>query len=155
MIQQSGTEAFAQMVLTSRSALLAGGSFSALAALAHLATILIGPAAYRFMGAGEAMAQAAEAGSWRPTLITLAISAVLLVWAGYAWSGAGIIRRLPLTRLVLLAITGVYLGRALAFPWLRPAFPDNSQTFWLVSSSICLLIGLLYGYGLIRRWSVL
>lgn len=128
---------------------------SASAAVAHIFCVVIGPSAYRFMGAGEAMARAVEAGRLRPTIVTLAISAVLLVWAAYALSAAGFIDRLPLTKFVVLAIALVYLGRAFAFPLLRPAFPENSTRFWLVSSGICLVIGALHAYGLAARWSVL
>jgi len=136
-------------------ALALGAALSAAAAIAHLVCIAVGPAAYRFMGAGEKMARAVEAGKIQPTIVTLAISSVLLAWAAYALSGAGLITRLPLTKEVLLAITVVYLARAIAFPLLRSAFPENSTTFWLVSSGICLLIGLLHTYGLATRWSAL
>jgi hypothetical protein len=136
-------------------ALGVGAAFSAAAAIAHLACIALGPAAYRFMGAGEKMASAVEAGKLQPTLVTLTISGVLLSWAAYALSGAGLIPRLPLTKAALLAITAVYLARAVAFPLLRPAFPENSTTFWMVSSGICLVIGLVHAYGLAARWAAL
>jgi hypothetical protein len=136
-------------------ALAAGATFSTMAAIAHLACIALGPAAYRFMGAGERMALGVDAGRLQPTLMTLAIASVLLTWAAYALSGAGLISRLPLTRIVLLAITAVYLVRAVAFPLLRPVFPENSTTFWLVSSGICLVIGLVHAYGVASRWAAL
>ena len=136
-------------------ALAMGAALSAFAALAHIACVVVGPAAYRFMGAGEKMARAVEAGKLQPTLVTLAIAAILFTWAAYALSGAGLISRLPLTKLALLVITAVYLGRAVAFPFLRPAFPENSTTFWLVSSGICLVIGLLHAYGAASRWSAM
>jgi hypothetical protein len=132
-----------------------GAALSALAAIAHLACIALGPSAYRFMGTGEKMARAVEAGRIKPIVVTLAISAVLLGWAAYALSGAGVIGPLPLTKLALLAITAVYIARAVAFPLLRPAFPENSATFWYVSSGICLVIGLLHAVGLATRWSAL
>lgn len=136
-------------------ALLIGGLLSAAAAVAHLACIAIGAPAYRFMGAGEKMARAAEAGKLQATLVTLAVAGILFIWAAYALSGAGLIDRLPFAKLVLPAISAVYLGRALAFPLLKPAFPENSQTFWLVSSGICLVVGLLHLYGVISLWSAL
>jgi hypothetical protein len=136
-------------------ALAIGACLSAVAAVAHLACIAIGAPAYRFMGAGEKMARAAEAGQVQPTLVTLAIAGVLSVWAGYALSGAGIIGRLPFTKVILLAICSVYVGRAVAFPLLRAVFPGNSETFWLVSSGICLCIGLVHAYGLALNWQVL
>ena len=143
------------MLTSGAQALIAGASCSAAAALAHLACIVLGAPAYRFMGAGERMARAVEAGKLRPALVTLAISAVLAVSAAYALGGAGVIGLLPFSSLALPAICAVYLGRAVAFPILRHAFPENSRTFWLVSSGICLLIGLLHLYGLISVWHAL
>lgn len=124
-----------------------------IASLAHLACIAIGPKAYRFMGAGERMARAVEAGKLQPTLITLAIACVLLIWALYAFSGAGLAPRLPFTEPVLFVISALFLARAVAFPWLRPSFPENSTTFWRVSSGTCLVIGLLYAVGCVALWS--
>lgn len=139
----------------SEIALILAGLCSAAAALAHIACMLIGAPAYRFMGAGERMARAAEAGHWQPTLLTLGITAMLGVWALYAFSAAGWLPRLPLMRWALVLISAVYLERALAFPLLMPSFPENSLRFWLVSSSICLVIGALHAYGTWSRWSQL
>ena len=140
---------------TGSLALLVGAALSAAAALAHLACIAIGAPAYRFMGAGERMARAVEAGQLRPTLVTLAIAGALLVWAAFALSGAGVVGPLPLTKYALVAISVVYLGRAVAFPLLKPGFPENSNTFWLVSSGICGLIGLVHAYGTVSLWRTL
>lgn len=134
-------------------ALAVGGTLSALAALAHLACVVLGPAAYRFMGAGERMARAAEAGKAMPTIVTVTIALVLFSWALFAFSGAGLIGHLPLTGLALPAISLVYFARAIAFPLLKPLFPENSTTFWLVSSAICLVLGLLYAVGTFSLWS--
>ncbi|MBA3594072.1 MAG: hypothetical protein H0W47_09785 [Polaromonas sp.] len=143
------------MPMTGTQALILGAILSATASLAHLACIVWGAPAYRFMGAGEKMARAVEAGTLQPTLVTLAISGVLLVWAAYALGGAGVIDPLPLRKLALPAICAVYLGRAVAFPLLYPAFPENSRTFWLVSSGICLFIGLVHLYGVVAVWPTL
>mgnify|MGYP001006291435 CR=1 FL=1 len=134
-------------------ALVLGGALSALASLAHLACIALGAPAYRVMGAGERMARAVEAGDVRPTLTTLAIASLLLVWAVVAFSGAGIAPALPLTRLALVLISAAYLLRALAFPLLMPMFPGNSRRFWLVSSGVCPVLGLLHAVGLAAVWA--
>src|SRR3546814_15733968 len=91
--------------------LIIGGWLSVAAALLHIACIFGGPDWYRFFGAGEGMARAAARGDLRPTLITLAIGAILLVWAAYAFSGAGTLPRLPLLRTALIVITALYLIR--------------------------------------------
>lgn len=135
--------------------LVAGGLLSAVAALLHLAVIAGGPDWYRFFGAGERMAQMAERGSPGPPLITLAIASVLALWAAYAFSGAGLIRRLPLIRLALVAISAVYLLRGLV---LVPAFAINGagiDSFTLWSSLVVLLYGFVHVVGTVRAWSSL
>lgn len=143
------------MFITGSQALIVGASCSVAAALAHLVCIVLGAPAYRLMGAGEKMARAVEAGKFRPTVVTLIISVILLVWAAYALGAAGVITLLPFSSLVLPVICAIYLTRAFAFPLLKPAFPENSNTFWFVSSAICLVIGLAHLYGVISMWSTL
>lgn len=135
------------------SFLIAGGSLSALAALLHLGCIAFGAPWYRFLGAGERMAQMDLAGHWYPTVATLVISAILLVWSLYAFSGAGVFRKLPLTRWVLCGVTAIYLARGLAFVPLMKYFPGNSTNFWIVSSAICLALGIVHLVGLRQVWS--
>lgn len=101
------------------------------------------------------MAQMAEAGYWYPAVVTLVIVIVLTVWSLYALSAAGVIRRLPLLRLALCLIASIFLIRGISFVMLMPMFPENSLTFWLVSSGICLVIGILYAVGTYQRWEEL
>ena len=133
--------------------LIAGAALSALAAFLHLGCIAFGAPWYRLLGAGERMAQMDLAGHWYPTFASLVITLILLVWSLYALSGAGVIRRLPLTRLVLSSITGVYLLRAVAFAPLMAYFPGNSMVFWFWSSAICLVFGVIHLIGLRQVWT--
>ncbi len=141
--------------------LIVGATLSAIAAALHIGCIYFGAPWYRFFGAGEEMARMAEAGLWYPTVITLAITGVLLLWSLYALSGAGVVRRLPFLRLALCLITGIYLLRGLAgvplafFPSLLGPFHDNSLSFVLWSSAICLSFGLVHLFGLRQRWAYL
>jgi hypothetical protein len=142
-------------MLSGAQALALGALLSGAAALAHLSCILIGAPAYRMLGAGERMARAAEAGKLRPTLVTLGITGVLALWSAYALSGAGLIGPLPLTKIALVLISFAYLARAAAFPLLKPAFPENSDRFWRVSSAICGLLGAVHAYGTLAMWETL
>jgi hypothetical protein len=136
--------------------LLAGAALSAIAALLHLCCIFFGPSWYRFFGAGERMAQLSAAGSIVPTLITAGIAAVLVLWSLYALSGAGVILRLPLIRLALCIITGIYVLRGLAGLALAVVAPsERGVAFWCWSSAICLSIGALYLVGTRQVWSQL
>ena len=132
--------------------LIVAAALSAAAALLHLGCIVGGPDWYRFFGAGEGMALAAARGELRPTLITLGIATVLAVWAAYAASGAGLIPRLPLLRTALVAITAVYLIRALAFLPLHYWRPQHSDAFAIWSSAIVLIYGVVHLIGVMRAW---
>jgi len=148
-----GVRPHSYMIANRNTMLVLAGAGSLAASLLHLACIVGGADWYRALGAGERMARMAARGHWYPTVVTLGIAAILSVWALYAWSGAGLIRRLPFLRLGLCAITGVYLLRALAFVPLQAFFPGNSAAFWYWTSGISFGLGLLHALGLRRAWS--
>jgi len=119
--------------------------------------IIGGPDWYRFFGAGERMARLAAQGSPYPPLITAGIAAILGVWTLYALSGARVIRRLPFGRPALVLIAAVYLLRgALGVPVvLLVDDPYMKQlrgrpVFMIVSSVVCVGLGLCYALGAAR-----
>lgn len=136
--------------------LICGGWLNLAAATVHIACIFGGPDWYRFFGAGEPIARAAERGSWVPPLMTLAIAIVLAIWAAYAFAGAGLIRRLPLMRTALVVISAIYLARGLLIA--SPSSfnrPDLSADFMLWSSLIVLIYGIVHAIGTWRAWGYL
>ena len=74
--------------------------------------------------------------SVRKMLITLGIALVLLSWAAYALSGAGISRPLPLLRPTFVVITVAYLLRGLAGPFFLAGTGRSSRFI-----TILLLLG--------------
>ena len=134
------------------SYLVAGGTLSALAALLHLGCIAFGASWYRFFGAGEQMAQLALSGSSYPAVMATVIALVLFTWALLAFSGAGLVGKLPLLRTGLSLITAIYLVRGAAVLPLMAHVPGRSETFWWWSSAICLAIGLIHLIGLRQVW---
>ncbi len=134
--------------------LIIGGWLSVAAALLHVGCIFGGGDWYRFFGAGEDMARAAEAGSWMPPLVTAGIAAMLAIWAAFAFSGAGRIRRLPLLRTGLIVIAAIYLLRGLAIiPILIEPLMRTSFNIW--SSLIVLGYGIAYAVGTWQAWPYL
>jgi hypothetical protein len=102
------------------------------------------------------MARLAESGSWYPALLTLGIAAVLAVWSAFALSAAGLLPAFPYLKVVLTAITSVYLLRGVGGFVLAAVAPGgNSPAFWAWSSAICLLIGVVHAVGLVKQWPVL
>lgn len=132
--------------------LLFGAALSLSASFVHLAIIAGGPDWYRFFGAGEAMAAMAERGDPQAALITCGIAAVLAIWALYAFSAATLRFRLPLRRLVLTGITAVYVARGIGGFFLMNRGLEQGPTFWLISSAVCLVFGLVHLIGLIQAW---
>lgn len=117
------------------------------AAMLHFACIPWGAEGYRFLGAGDTVVNAVAAGDWKPHMSALVVGTLLLVAASYALSGAGLIKPLPFLPYILFGVSTVLLVRAIAFPLLRPMFPGNTEIFWLVSSGLVGLLGLLFFCG--------
>ena len=140
---------------TTNNFLIVGAACSTAAALAHLGCVIFGGDWYRFFGAGEPMAVLSEQGHWYPTVVTSVIVLILFIWALYALSGAKVIAKLPLLKLGLCTISGIYILRGVAFIGIMRIFPDNSLTFWLISSGICLFIGAMYAIGTYKAWGQL
>ena len=134
--------------------LVAGGWLSIIASLLHIACIFGGGDWYRFFGAGEEMARADDAGYWMPAIMTSGIALILAIWAAYAFSGAGLIRRLPLMRTALVIIGGIYLLRGL---FIVPIIiePAMRSPFNIWSSLIVLGYGITYAIGARVAWAQL
>lgn len=135
--------------------LVAGAVLSLMAALLHVACIFGGPAWYRFFGAGEGMARAAERGSWYPALATLGIACVLLAWAAYALSAAGVLSPLPLLKVGVVAMTALYLLRGLLLVPVLVFKLSQATPFVVWSSLVCLGYGVVHLVGLVQVWSKL
>ncbi len=136
-----------------RMLLLSAGWLSVAASLLHVACILGGPDWYRFFGAGEELAQAAERGSSVPAIMTAVIAAILAGWAAYAFSAVGLIRRLPLRRTALIAIATVLFARtSLAFVPSAWAPENNTTAFIFWSSFACFALGLCFAVGTWGAW---
>lgn len=135
--------------------LIAGGWLSVAAALLHIGCIVGGPDWYRFFGAGEEMARAAERGELYPALLTLGIACILGIWAAYAFSGAGRLPRLPLLRTGLVVISAIYLLRGLILVPLHLWRPQFTDSFAIWSSLIVLVYGIAYAVGTWRAWPAL
>lgn len=140
--------------------LVTAAGFSFTASLLHVAIIFGGANWYRFFGAGENMARLAEGASLYPAIVTFIIASILCIWGLYALSGAGLLPKFPLLKTALVVITSIYLVRGIAgltlpFIFNHPMFSQNSKTFWLISSLICLLIGLTHLLGTISSWRAL
>lgn len=143
------------MQLQGKQWLILGGSISIALALLHIAIIFGGAPAYRYFGAGEEMAVMATNGSIFPALLTLFLAMIFTLWGLYAFSGAGLIRHLPLLRLGLVIIAGVYTLRGIGVipqvVWMVES-PQSVAPREIVFSLASLFVGLAYLVGTISNW---
>lgn len=135
--------------------LIIAGVLSGIVAILHLGCIYFGAPWYRFFGAGEQMALLSEQGSIKPTLTTSGITLVLSMWSMYAFSAAGIIFKLPLTRLALILITFIYIARGIVGFLFVKSPQGRTPEFWIWSSIICLSLGVVHLIGLKQQWASL
>lgn len=141
--------------------LIWSGLSAAAAALLHIATIFGGPAWYRLIGATEPIVQMAARGHPYPVVVCLVAAAMLLACAGFAFSGAGLIRRLPFLRTALVLITVALFVHGIAFiplvifwPQLMLGIYDGVgiNTILIVTSAICLVGGIGFALGTRQAW---
>jgi hypothetical protein len=129
--------------------LLAGGVISALISALHV-ILALRPTLYAYVTADQesALAQMAEQGSSLIQIATVALALLFAIWALCAFSGAGLMRRLPLLRAALIAIGVIYILRALFLPTEINMVMTQGYPFrFVVFSTISLAAGLFYLIG--------
>lgn len=140
------------------------GATTLIGGLLHLSIILGGPSWYRFFGAPESIVQMAGSGSLYPAFVCVFIACVLFTWSFYAFSGAGLIARLPFLRTILIVISVALIIRGISFIPLMLISPEifqritNCQSvnaFLITTSAICLIVGLAYAIGIKLSWTFL
>ena len=138
--------------------LITGGVFSVAIAILHIVIIFGGAPAYRYFGAGEEMAKMATSGSVLPALVTLFIAVILAIWGLYAFSGAGLIRRLPLLPVGLVVIASIYTLRGIGvipqIVWMVNS-PKSVPPQDLIFSLSSLWVGIVYFVGTTATWRTL
>ncbi|HTK94151.1 MAG TPA: hypothetical protein VL382_00820 [Terriglobales bacterium] len=124
-------------------------------ALLHVVIIVWGAGGYRYFGAGEGMARAAEAGSLRPAVITGLLTLMFVLWGLVAFSAAGIGRRVGIAKYAVVLIGVLYILRGvLAGPqavWMYQ-HPDQVPLRFVLFSLVALGLGIIGLWGVSLVW---
>lgn len=129
-------------------------------ALLHIAIMFGGPEWYAFFGAPSGLVELARIGHPRAAISCLVIASFLFILAAYAFSGANMIRRLPLLRPVLAMIGLVLIARGALFIPMILWKPDSLaricdcgsvDTFIVITSVLCLAMGASYLFGALQK----
>ncbi len=108
------------------------------------------PELYKYIdpGQGSAVEQLAQQGSNLITIASIVLALIFAIWGIYAFSGAGLITRLPVLRVSLIAIAVIYILRSLFLPTEINMVVNQGYPFrFVVFSAVSLVAGLLYLIG--------
>jgi len=136
--------------------LITGGVLSAFISIFHV-VLVFNPTLFSYVTPGQsALTEMALQGSSITTVASIALALLFAIWALYAFSGAGMIRRLPLLRAALIIIGIIYILRSLFLPSeikmvLTQAYPLQFVIFSLIS----LVTGLFYIIGVLKQRTIL
>ncbi len=136
-----------------KTILLIAGSLSLGLSLLHLVMIFIGAPAYDYFRAGPEMVEWAKAGSPIPAMVTGGVALVLLFFALYGFSGAGLIAPLRFQKWALPIIGIIFTLRGLAIFLQIPGYLPENELRDIIFSLVALITGLLYLTGHWRKGS--
>lgn len=135
------------MKRTAKLSLFVGGLIAFFTAIAHTSCIFLGPECFEAQMAPPEVVQSCKQGTLLAPLATLVISGMFILCGLYALSGAKIIKKIPLTYLALVVISGLCIIRGLSTIPLSFIFPNMVSGFSIFAGAIWFLTGLLYAYG--------
>lgn len=130
--------------------LIVGGLIAAATAIWHLLCILGGPGWYAFARAPQVVIDSARHGTFLAPVGAIVIAGLMFACTAYSFSGAGLIRKIPLLRPALVTISLICLARALiAVPYLLSSTLDVWE---LVASSGWFFVGICFSMGALEQF---
>ncbi|MDK2126158.1 hypothetical protein [Parachitinimonas caeni] len=135
--------------------LMFAGVGAILGAALHVVALIGGPEWIAFLRAPAAVVESARQGTWLAPVGCLFIAGLMTGCGLYAFSGAGVIGRLPFLRAGLVSIAAVCLLRGmilLPFLLYRPELFDKLPVFDVVASLVWFMIGAAYAIGAWQIW---
>lgn len=127
-----------------------GGVIAGMVATWHLLMIIGGPSWYAFARAPEYIIESAKMGTFVAPVMAVGIAILMYTCTLYSFSGAGLIRKIPLLKSALVTISLICLARAAL---VSPLFyPLNILGTWhMVASSGWLFVGLCFLGGAVNK----
>ena len=131
--------------------LIASGIIANGTAIWHLLCIVGGPSWYVFARAPQPIIEAAKQGSFIAPLSTIIIACLFFACNAYAFSAAGLIRKIPLLKPALITISLICLIRSVIFtPGLISA--TTIDVWLLVTSIVWFFCGVCFALGTIEQF---
>lgn len=132
---------------------LVGAGIALFGALIHWVAPLLGPDWYAFLTAPQWVIDSARNRTLTAPVGAAVIGCLMFACALYAFSGAGLIRRLPLARTGLTIIFSICLLRGILVVPLMVRAPNMLSTFDIVGSMLWFIAGVAFLVGTTKNWS--
>jgi hypothetical protein len=131
-------------------ALVVGGVIAGATAIWHLLMIAGGPSWYAFGHAPPYIVESAKQNTFIAPIAAVIIASLMFACTAYSFSGAGLIRKIPLLKSALVTISIICLARALVTV---PVFLQGRMDTWnLVASFGWFFVGVCYLIGAIEQF---
>lgn len=131
--------------------LISAGIIAVAAAIWHLLCILGGPSWFEFARAPQPIIDSAKQGTLLAPIGTIIVASLMFACSIFAFSAAGMIRKVPLLKAALITIAVLCTVRGLiALPIL--VTPSGLDVWELVASSVWLYVGACFIVGSIRQF---
>lgn len=140
---------------TAHIAFLIGAGIAIFGAIIHWVAPFVGPDWYAFLTSPKWVVDSAQSGTIRAPVGAAVIGLLMFTCGLYAFSGAGIIRRLPLTRTGLIVISSICLLRGLLLVPFLLRVPNLLSAFDIVASLVWFAAGVAFFVGTAKNWPFL
>ncbi len=128
-----------------------GGYINILIAIGHIVGLIWAEQMFEVTGIGKEMNGLAQTHSSLPYLLTIFVSIVFVIFGLYGLSAGDRFRKLPLLKLGIFTIAGIYIFRGLGEIIVDTIQGTNSSAE-MTYSVFALTIGLLFLFGGLKKW---
>lgn len=133
--------------------LISAGVIASASAIWHLLCILGGPSWFVFARAPQQIIESAQKGTMLAPIGTIIVSTLMFACTVFAFSAAGLIRKVPLLKSALITIATICLLRGL-IP--LPTFITSSglDTWQIVASTVWFYVGICFAAGSLEQYKL-
>jgi len=130
-----------------------GGYINILIAIVHIIGLFWADKMFEVTGIGNDMRELASIHSSLPYLLTILVAIAFFIFGLYGLSAENRFRKLPFLKIGIFSIAGIYIFRGLG-KLLFDTIRGTHSTVETAYSLIALIIGLLFLFGGLKKWSL-
>ncbi|MBC3882450.1 hypothetical protein H8K35_13725 [Undibacterium sp. LX40W] len=134
--------------------LIAAG-ISFFGAIIHWIAPFVGVDWYMFLTSPQWVVTSAKAQTWQAPAGAAGVGGLMFLCGVYACAGAGLTKRIPLSRCALCTISLICIVRGALIVPLLIKIPERLSAFDITASFVWLIAGICFAVGTVSRWNVM